>query len=152
MKRKVRTPFLCLLFAVVVFAQQALTNDSILKLVKAGMGDDLIVNMVNTQPANYSLGAEDLIALKKGGVSERVISAMVTKTSNPAAAPAPAVAPTVPPAGPVNEIGVYYKKAGVWTDIDPEVVSFKSGGVLKSLATDGLVKGDMNGHLKGAHS
>jgi hypothetical protein len=150
----VRTVVLSALFAAIILAQQALTNDSIVKLVKAGMGDDLIVNMVNTQPANYSLGPEDLIALKKAGVSERVINAMVTKTSNPspAPAPAPAAAPTAPPAGPVNEVGVYYKKAGVWTDIDPEVVSFKSGGVLKSLATDGIVKGDMNGHLKGAHS
>jgi hypothetical protein len=49
-------------------------------------------------------------------------------------------------------VGAYFKKAGVWTDIDPEVVTFKSGGVLKSIATDGIVKGDTNGHIKGAHS
>jgi hypothetical protein len=46
---------------------------------------------------------------------------------------------------------VYVKKGGEWKDMEPEVVSFKSGGVLKSLATDGIVKGDMNGHIKGAH-
>jgi len=132
----------------VALAQQPLTNDSILKLVKAGMGDDVIINMVKTQPSNFSLGTDDLIALKSGGVSQNVISAMLMKNSSPA----PAALAVVSPAGPVSEIGVYYKKAGVWTDIDPEVVSFKSGGVLKSLATDGIVKGDMNGHLKGAHS
>jgi hypothetical protein len=148
--KNVRTVLLSVLFAVLVFAQQALTNDSVLKLVKAGMGDDIIVNMVNTQPTNFSLGPDDLIALKSGGVSEKVINAMVTKTRNPP--PAPVAPPVAAPAGPVNEIGVYYQKAGVWTDIDPEVVSFKSGGVLKSMATDGIVKGDMNGHLKGAHS
>jgi hypothetical protein len=130
-----------------MLGQQPLTNDSILKLVKAGMGDDVIINMVKTQPSNFSLGTDDLIALKSGGVSQPVISAMLMKNSNPT--PAPAVAA---PAGPVAEIGVYYKKAGVWSDIDPEVVSFKSGGVLKSIASDGIVKGDMNGHLKGAHS
>jgi hypothetical protein len=150
--KNVRTVLLAMLFAALILAQQALTNDSILKLVKAGMGNDLIINMVNTQPSNFSLGPEDLIALKKGGVSEKIISAMVMKNSNPAPAPAPAVPAVAASAGPVNEIGVYYRKAGVWTDIDPEVVSFKSGGVLKSLATDGIVKGDMNGHLKGAHS
>jgi hypothetical protein len=147
--KNVRTVFFSLLFTAMVFAQQVLTNDSVLKLVKAGMGDDLIVNMVNTQPANFSLGPDDLIALKKGGVSERVIGPMVMKSSNPAPAAAPAVAA---PAVAAHEIGVYYRKAGVWTDVDPEVVSFKTGGVLKSMATDGLIKGDINGHLKGAHS
>jgi len=29
---------------------QTLTNDSIVKLVGAGLGDDMIVSMVNTQP------------------------------------------------------------------------------------------------------
>jgi len=145
-----KVAFVTVFFAALTFAQQALTNDSILKLVKAGMGDDLIVNMVNTQPANYSLAPEDLVALKKAGVSERVIGAMVTKNSNPNAAPA--TAPGASATGPVHEVGVYYKKADVWTDLDPEIVNFKSGGVLKSLATDGLIKGDINGNIKGPHS
>lgn len=28
----------------------------------------------------------------------------------------------------------------------------KTGGVLKSIATESIVKGDINGHIKGAHS
>ena len=116
------------------------------------MGDDLIISMVNTQPAKFALGPEDLIALKSGGVSEKVIGAMITKSSTPSAPPSAAPPVAAPAAGPVNEVGVYYKKAGAWTDLDPEVVSFKTGGVLKSLATDGIVKGDINGRLKGAHS
>ncbi len=36
--------------------------------------------------------------------------------------------------------------------MEPEVINFKTGGVLKSMATDGLIKGDINGNLKGAHS
>jgi len=149
--KNVRTVLLSLVFAALVFGQQALTNDSILKLVKAGMGDEIIVNMINTQAANFSLGPEDLIALKKGAVSEKIINAMLMKGKNPAPV-APAAAPAAAAAGPVTEIGVYYKKAGVWTDIDPEVVNFKSGGVLKSMASNGIVKGDINGHLNGAHS
>ena len=34
----------------------------------------------------------------------------------------------------------------------PEIVNFKTGGVLKSMMTDGLVKGDLNGHIVGAHA
>jgi hypothetical protein len=33
--------------------------------------------------------------------------------------------------------------------LEPEIVNFKTGGFLKSLATDGIVKGDINGHIPG---
>ncbi len=52
----------------------------------------------------------------------------------------------------MNEVGVYYKKGDAWTDLNPEVVNFKTGGVLKSIGTAGIVKGDINGHLNGEHS
>jgi hypothetical protein len=56
------------------------------------------------------------------------------------------------PAG-IDGVGVYYKnKDGVWTSLPAEIVNFKTGGYLKSLATNGIVKGDVNGHLVGAHS
>ena len=47
---------------------------------------------------------------------------------------------------------MYYKKGDVWIDLPPEVVNFKTGGVLKSIGTAGIVKGDVNGHLNGEHS
>jgi hypothetical protein len=31
-------------------------------------------------------------------------------------------------------------------------VNFKTGGFLKTLATDGIVKGDINGHLQSSHA
>jgi hypothetical protein len=135
------------LFSLLLVAQQALTNDSVLKLVKADMGDDVIVNTINTQPARFSLDTDDLIALKAGGVSQKVISAMLLKSTN--AAPTP---PAAAAAGPVNEIGVYYQEKDAWRDFEPEIVNFKSGGVLKSIATEGLIKGDINGNIKGAKS
>jgi hypothetical protein len=138
------------LFAGLILAQQSLTNDSVLKMVKATMGDDLIINMINTQPSAFALAPDDLIALKSGGVSDKIISAMLLKSAAPAA---PALTTSaIPASGLVHEVGVYYKKAGAWTDLEPEVISFKSGGVLKQLATDGIVKGDMNGNIKGAHA
>jgi hypothetical protein len=131
-----------------MFAQQALTNETILKLVKAGMGDDVIVGMINTQATSFTLGSDDLIALKAAGVSDKVMGAMLSRNNAPAAAAATAPAPSAL----VSEIGVYYKKGGVWTDVEPEVVNFKSGGVLKSIATNGIIKGDMNGNIRGPHS
>ena len=34
----------------------------------------------------------------------------------------------------------------------PEIVNFKTGGVLKSIASAGVVKGEMNGHIGGTRS
>jgi hypothetical protein len=73
---------------------QPLTNDSIIKLVKAGLGEDTIIKMVNTQPGKYSLGVEDIIALKKAGVSEKIITGMLTKPASDLA-PGPSTPPGV---------------------------------------------------------
>ena len=52
-----------------------------------------------------------------------------------------------------TDAGVYMKsKSGEWIEVDPEVVNWKSGGVMKSAISYGVVKGDINGHLKGGSS
>ena len=79
------------------FAQQALNNDAIIKLVKAGLSDDLIVTTINAQPGNYDTSTDGLIALKTGGASDKVVSAIVLKAS---AAPTPAPAVPAPPPAP----------------------------------------------------
>src|SRR5215469_14483507 len=144
--------------ALVLLAQTALTNDSIIKMVKAGLSDDIVVSTINSQQAKFTTGPDDLIALKGAGVSDKVIGAMVAKSSgSPAASPA-SVAASAPAAvnpsgsGPVNEVGVYFNKGGSWADLNPEVVNFKTGGVLKTIGTAGIVKGDVNGHVNGDHS
>ncbi len=109
--------------------------------------------MIKNQPGNYTLDPDALIQLKKAGLSEKVISAMIEKkTGGSAPNAAPAATPAV--AAPlVDEVGVYFKnKDDKWVEISPEVVNWKSGGFLKTLATDGLVKGDLNGHLEGKAS
>src|SRR5215469_11071356 len=152
-----RTRIILLLLSCCAFAllaQTALTNESIIKMVKAGLSDDIVVSTINSQPAKYATGPDDLISLKSAGVSDKVIGAMVSKSSGsapvaPSAAPATA-APAGP--GPVNEVGVYFNKGGAWADLNPEVVNFKTGGVLKTIGTAGIVKGDVNGHVNGDHS
>ena len=127
-------------------AQQAMNNDAVIKLVKAGLSEDLIISTINSQPGTYDTTTDGLIALKKAGVSDKVVGAIVTKGF--AAAPAP-VATSGRPQG-IDEIGVYLKdKNGAWVAMLPEIVNFKTGGFLKTLATDGIVKGDVNGRIVG---
>jgi hypothetical protein len=148
-------------------AQQPLTNDSVVQMSKAGLGDSLIIESINATPGTYSIAPDDLIALKKAGVSEHVIRAMVAKASttntvtNAPSGPAPLgrlradyaepAAPALPPdLSGIDELGIYYKDPdGKWIKMDPEIVNFRSGGALKSYATDHLVKEDNNGHILG---
>jgi hypothetical protein len=146
--------FAAALFAALAGAQETLTNASIIKLVKAGLGEDTVLALVNQQAGNYSLKADDLVALKDAGVPDKVIAAMVTKGPANAAAPAPAAprADASAEASPVQEIGIYYKKADKWTELLPEVVNWRTGGVFKTIATAGIVKGDVNGWIQGPNS
>jgi hypothetical protein len=147
------------LFLTLCLAQTVLTNDAILKMAKAGLGEDILVSTIKAQPGSYTTTPDDLIALKGAGVSDKVLAAMIEKAAAGGGAPMPAgaagnplaAAPKAAP-GPVNEVGVYYLKNDAWADLAPEVVNFKTGGVLKTIGTAGIVKGDVNGHVNGDHS
>lgn len=132
------------------FGQEPLTNASIEKMTKAGLGESVIVSMVQNQPGKYDLSTDAIIALKTEGVSEKVLAAMAAKNAAPA--PAAAAKPATD-AYDDFEPGVYFKnKDGVWTLVPTEQVNWKTGGVLKSFASQGIVKGDVNGHLNGKDS
>ena len=147
--------FAILLSATFVTAQEQLTNESIVKMVKAGLGEGTIITMIDTQPGKYSLGANDVIEMKRAGVAENIISAMLKRSAGPDSSVQPLTprGPSSPAsAGPLNEVGVYFSKGGSWQEIEPEIVNWKTGGVLKHVGTAGVVKGDVNGHINGTHS
>ena len=147
---------LLLALAILAGAQDILTNESIVKMVKSGLGENLIVSMVQNQPGKYSLNADELIRLKQAGVSDKILTAMVAKGSGgaPPSTPATSAAAATTDADiPQSaDVGAYYKKGGNWLEMMPEVVNWKTGGVMKHMATAGVVKGDVNGHIQGQHS
>ncbi|HEX4576481.1 MAG TPA: hypothetical protein VH117_03965 [Edaphobacter sp.] len=127
----------------------AMNNESVMKMAKAGLGDDLIIETINTQPGKYVTDADALVTLKTAGVSDRVINAMVNKSRRQLTN----VSQKPIELSDVNEIGVYYKDhTGKWISIEPEIVHIKSGGWLKSTATHGIIKEDRNGRLNGRES
>ena len=72
---------LCLLLTVGVNAQQQdgpLTNVQVVKLVKAGFKEKTIITIINSRPAKYNLDTEQLIELKRNGVNENIILAMMS--------------------------------------------------------------------------
>lgn len=145
MRNLVLASALVVLFSIFAAAQEPLTNDSIQKMAKAGLGDDVIVSMIQSQPGHYDLTPDTLVALKKGGLSDKVLAAMASKNSAPPAEKAKDDYEDL-------DVGVYHKVKDVWTMISTEPVNWKSGGVLKSIASQGIVKGDVNGRMQGPTS
>ena len=136
-------------------AQGVLNNDAIIKLIKAGMSEDIIVSTVNASQGAFDTSANGLITLKAAGVSDKVLSAIVVKATIVASAAAPAAAASSGSALPpgVDSIGVYYQdKDGSWQEVMTEAVTKKTGGALKFVASNGLIKEDINGNLKGKSS
>lgn len=82
-------------------AQEVLTNDSVISMVKGGLGEAVVLARIRSSPANFDTSTNSLLALKKAGVSDKVIEAMVSAPrSGAAAAAAPAPAPAPAPAAP----------------------------------------------------
>jgi hypothetical protein len=83
-----------LVLAATTLADQPLTNDDVVQLMKLGLGDDVVVAKIKQAPtAAFKLSPDDLANLKKAGASDKVIAAMLEKAT-----------PTTPSARPMNEL------------------------------------------------
>jgi hypothetical protein len=80
-----------LLSAILVVGQE-LTNESVIAMVRAGVGEDAVTYAVANQTGKYLLSYDALLALRKAGVSNTVISTMLAKAT------APPTIPSVPQA------------------------------------------------------
>jgi hypothetical protein len=72
---------LCLSLFAVGNAQQPdapLTNASVMKLVKAGFKEKTVIAIINSRSSEFKLDTEQLIELKRNGVNENIILAMLS--------------------------------------------------------------------------
>ena len=155
-------------------AAPGLTNQDILKMVQAGLGEAVVIATIRTATAaSFDLSPDGLIALKKGGVSDAIVALMI----DPKAAPAPPAAVAAPVialpgvGGTVDtraridsataapeiprEPGVYWDKGRDGTHdlvaLEPTVFSQgKTGGMLASALTYGIKKAKMKAVTRGS--
>jgi hypothetical protein len=139
-----------------LFSQTQLDNDGVIKLVKSGLTEDMIIKVIQQQPGAYVLGADDLVALKAAGVSERVIGAMLAKKKSAPVLGAPAgSAPGVAASGErpaFPEPGLYYRKGDEYFELLSEEVEWKTSGAMKNYVSAGIVKKDLKGSIAGPSS
>jgi hypothetical protein len=141
--------------AVAPVVPKTLSVDDVIKLSKAGLSDDTIIEKIRKSGQAFDLSPDQMIQLKGAGVSDKVMQAMINPTAPPpAVAATTGIASAAKPSDLPDEIGVYMRRQGTtgWVEVQPEVVNWKTGGVAKSIFSQGIVKGDMNGHLEGKSS
>lgn len=75
---------------------EALSVRDVIELSKAGLGEEVLLALIEVDPSIFAIDAPTLKQLKAAGVSERVIVAMIK--SGRTARPEPASAPDIEPA------------------------------------------------------
>jgi hypothetical protein len=82
----------------------ALTNQDVVKMVAAGLGDSLVLAKIRAAAAvDFALEVDDLVKLRKAGVNETIVQAMLERKASaawPAAPSAPAPAMGANPENP----------------------------------------------------
>jgi hypothetical protein len=75
-----------------------LENSDVIKLTASHFGDELLLKIIDKSENHFDVSPTALIALKKGGVSDKVIAAMQDAVARKLAPPAPAAPPANPTA------------------------------------------------------
>jgi hypothetical protein len=125
-------------------SKKPLGNQDVIDMVKAGLDEKTISKAIETSETVFDTTPQTLILLKNAGVSDGILSSML---SGGAPKAAPSESDKVP-----KEVGIYWVKDGNPSEVGAEVVNFRTGGVGKMILTDGLDKGHTNGVVNGPHS
>jgi hypothetical protein len=133
-------------------SEDALNNSVVIDMKQMGLGDGVIVEKIKTSTCNFDTSLAGLKQLKAAGVSDAVITAMLS-THGPTAAPAAATASAAPaavhstdpndPAAP-HEAGIWlYDETGgkrKMTQLEPSVYSQGRSGSMVFMGWGATVK------------
>ena len=104
--------------------QEVLSNQTIIKLVKSKVGDDLIINKINSSNCDFNIGTDAIIVLKENNVPEKVINVMVEKQTKSDSETARSKAKNSD--GNENvfpESGIFFKQDGKYVPLDATLVT-----------------------------
>lgn len=128
-----------------------LTNEDVLKMVRAHLGNGVIIAKIRSSPCKFDDGTDALIQLKQAGVSDSVLQAMTQHCSAPISggqvlAAAPSSDPNDPSAPHDPGIYVLRESAGGKEMFPLEPTTFgqaKASKGLLSAVTGGVVQAQM---------
>ncbi len=129
-------------------SQEVLTNQAVLGMVRT-LNEDTILDLFRLHKTNFVTTSEELMSLKRSGVSERIIQAMVSKNLVAVAKP------DAPKSKVPQDNGVYYKKGDAWVEVLTESIIWTHSGVVntvRSVASVMMLKPDYSGTIEQASS
>ncbi len=151
-------------------ATEVVTNQTVIKLQKAGISNDVIAAKINNTPCSFDLSVDGIIALKKDSVTDDIIKVMIARGStvappqgaaNPVVTPPVTAAPVVStPAGPVQNSNQAQKDARAaelqlapglyyFNPTTNEYIELEAAVLTKSAANvGGKVTGFFNGKIR----
>jgi hypothetical protein len=142
--------------------EEVLTNESVVKMVRANLSTIIIVSKIRTSKTQFNLATDELIRLQKERVPDDVIKAMVDASSSQSARISQLGAGDVTKTDPndplaPHEAGIYLyeEKDGKrqMTQLEPSVSKqTKSGGFLASAVTYGIAKIKFKAALAGQNA
>jgi hypothetical protein len=159
--------FVCLLLVAVclaassnTFAQdEVMTNDEVISLAKAGLNSSIIVNKIRTSKSNFDLSTDALIKLKKAGVSDEIVNAMLEAKSGKSMTTSPTSSAAVGNGNPNDPMsphgfGIYLYEENngekKMTQLTPNVsAQNRTGGLFTSSLTYGIGKVKTKANLPG---
>src|SRR5262249_9153686 len=115
------------------FAQETLTNQSIMEMLKAGLSERVGIAKLRTSAPSFHTSTDALSALTKSGGREKVSEAM----RSPAAA---AAAPAPPPAAPAGSVAMAPPPAAGYAPARPTVYQIVGGKEVELMASGGEVQ------------
>jgi hypothetical protein len=68
----------------------AVTSEDLINLRANGLGDDILVALIESDGSRFELNASDIVALRRRGLSDRVILAMLVTARTPVPTAVPA--------------------------------------------------------------
>jgi hypothetical protein len=140
------------LFLAAPAAAETLTNDSVIQLVRAGLGNEAVIAKIKSTDGTYALGTSDLIALKSAGVPGDVIAAMISGKASAGVASTPMSLTSIDPMVP-HPSGVYLidPRAQQLSRIEPTVSNqAKTGGIFGYALTGGIASMSVKASINGA--
>ncbi len=76
-------------------SQKSLTNADVVKMVKGGLPESVVVSAIQSSPAKYDISPDALIALQKDGVTAKEMDAIIAESKKTPAAGAASATPAV---------------------------------------------------------
>lgn len=153
MKGYLSCAMLALTFSISLPAKaETLTNEAVVTLVKAGLGDEAVIAKIRGSTPQFDLSTDQMIGLKQQGVSGPVIAAMIGSSSLQAKS---VISVDSPDPAVLHPPGIYL--LGKWLP-EPKMVRIdptgsnqtKTGGILGYALTGGIASVSMKAAIPNA--